>query len=233
MASSFAHEKFLWLDQVRRDPELTPLAFMLAYVLADLVNEREGYAWPGIAHLAAECHVTGKGVKKVIRSLVEPGHLSVEVGVGRGRTNRYRWIIKLEAARCVGGTSHARDDRGVFPSSRKDASQVPISSQKGGTVVPKKGNWRSRKGEPQFPQPYLMNLSMILLKDPLPGNKRKSCQSASTTFGAYIRKRLIEVKLYGPSQGRSKMRRSRTSFLVPCATQLSALSGTPASQNIQ
>ena len=96
MASSFAREKFLWLDQVRRDPELTPLAFMLAYVLADLVNEREGCAWPGIAHLAAECHVTGKGVKKVIRSLVERGHLSVEVGVGRGRTNRYRWIIKLE-----------------------------------------------------------------------------------------------------------------------------------------
>jgi hypothetical protein len=26
MASSFAREKFLWLDQVRRDPELTPLA---------------------------------------------------------------------------------------------------------------------------------------------------------------------------------------------------------------
>jgi hypothetical protein len=57
MASSFAREKFLWLNQVRADPELTPLAFMLAYVLSDLVNKREGCAWPGIAHLAAECHV--------------------------------------------------------------------------------------------------------------------------------------------------------------------------------
>jgi hypothetical protein len=63
MASSFAGEKFVSLNQVRSDPELTPLAFMLAYVLADLVNEWEGYAWPGIAHLAAECHVTGKGVR--------------------------------------------------------------------------------------------------------------------------------------------------------------------------
>ena len=71
-----------------RDPELTPLAFMLAYVLADLVNEREGCAWPGITHLAAECHVTGKGVKKVIRSLVERGHLSVEAGVGRRAVQR-------------------------------------------------------------------------------------------------------------------------------------------------
>ena len=59
---------------------------MLAYVLADLVNERDVCAWPGITHLAAECHVTEKGVKKVIRSLVERGHLSVEAGVGRGRT---------------------------------------------------------------------------------------------------------------------------------------------------
>jgi hypothetical protein len=45
-AVSFAREKFVWLDQVRADPELTPLAFMLAYVIANLVNEREGYAWP-------------------------------------------------------------------------------------------------------------------------------------------------------------------------------------------
>ena len=196
----FRSEKFVWLNQVRADPELTPLAFMLAYVLADLVNEREGYAWPGIAHLAAECHVTEKGVKKVIRSLVERGHLSVEVGVGRGRTNRYRWIIKLEDARFIGSASQARDDRGVprqvgemhlryqYPA-KKGRLGYPLSTPKRGTVVLKKGNWRSRKGEPQFPQPYLMNLSMILLKDPRPGNKHKSRPSASTTFGAYIRGR--------------------------------------------
>jgi hypothetical protein len=135
MASSFTREKFLWLNQVRADPELTPLAFMLAYVLSDLVNEREGCAWPGIAHLAAECHVTEKGIKKIIRSLVQRGHLSVEVGVGRGRTNRYRWIIKQEDARCVDGASHAHDGRGVFPSSRRHAPHAPISGQKGATGV--------------------------------------------------------------------------------------------------
>ncbi|HMK89040.1 MAG TPA: hypothetical protein VK446_05325, partial [Methylocystis sp.] len=51
--ASFARAKFLWLDQVSADSELTPLAFMLAYVLANLVNEREGYAWPSVAHLAS------------------------------------------------------------------------------------------------------------------------------------------------------------------------------------
>ncbi len=48
MASSFARDKFAWLNQVRADPDLTPLAFMLAYILADLVNEREGCAWPSV-----------------------------------------------------------------------------------------------------------------------------------------------------------------------------------------
>ncbi len=244
MAGSFARDKFVWLNQVRADSGLTPLAFMLAYVLADLINEREGYAWPSIAHLAAECHVTEKGIKKIIRSLVERGHLHVEAGAGRGRTNRYRWMIKPEDARRAGGASHARNGREISPSSRRDAPQVPIFDQKGatevplstpkrGTVVPKKGNWRSRKGEPPFPQPYLMNLFMILLKDPRPGNTHKSRPSASTTFGASIRRRPIEARLYGPSRRPARTRRYRTSFLAQCATQPSAAGRTPASQNIQ
>ena len=195
MASSFAREKFLWLDQVRRDPELTPLAFMLAYVLADLVNEREGCAWPGITHLAAECRVTGKGVKKVIRSLVERGHLSVEVGVGRGRTNRYRWIIKLEDARCVGSASHARDDRGALPSSRRDAPQVPISGQKGATGVPpfdaEKGNCGSEKGELAFQKrgtpvpPTLFNESIY--DPPEESSARQQAQISPIGFDEFWR----------------------------------------------
>ena len=96
---SFVREKFVWLDQVRADPELTPLAFMLAYVLANLVNEREGFAWPSVARLAAKCRATENGVKKIIRRLVEGGHLSVELGIGRGKTNRYRWLLIENDAR--------------------------------------------------------------------------------------------------------------------------------------
>ena len=195
MASSFASEKFVWLNQVRSDPELTPLAFMLAYVLADLVNEREGYAWPGIAHLAAECHVTGKGVKKVIRSLVERGHLCVEVGVGRGQTNRYRWIVKSSEARFVGNASQARDNRGSPLSSRKDAPQVPISGQKRVTGVPpfdaEKGNCGSEKGELAFQKrgtpvpPTLFNESIY---DPPEGSSvRQHAQISPIGFDDFWR----------------------------------------------
>jgi hypothetical protein len=98
--------------------------------------------------------VTEKGIKKIIRSLVQRGHLSVEVGVGRGRTNRYRWIIKLEDTSCIGGASQARDDREVTPSSRRHAPQAPVSDPKGATrVLPfdaEKGNCGSEKGELAF-----------------------------------------------------------------------------------
>jgi hypothetical protein len=65
---------------------------------------------------------------------------------------------------------------------KKGQLKFPLSTPKRGTVVPKKGNWRSRKGEPLFPQPYLRNLFMILLKYPRPGNERKSCQSGFDEF---------------------------------------------------
>ena len=195
MASSFAREKFVWLNQVRSDPELTPLAFMLAYVLADLVNEREGCAWPGIVHLAAQCHVTGKGIKKVIRSLVVRGHLSVEAGVGRGRTNRYRWIIKLEDGRYVGSASRARDDHNVFPSSRENAPQVPISGQKMATGVPpfdaEKGNCGSEKGELAFQKrgtpvpPTLFNESIY--DPPERSSPRQQAQISSIGFDDFWR----------------------------------------------
>jgi hypothetical protein len=149
--SSFAREKFVWLDQVRADAELTPLAFMLAYVLANLVNDRKGYAWPSVARLAAECHVTENGVKKVIRYLVERGHLSVELGTGRGKTNHYRWILK-------GDEQHSVHDEQVkhrpAQCDHKEQRTSPLSDRKGITFVtpsePERGNSGSEKGQLAF-----------------------------------------------------------------------------------
>jgi hypothetical protein len=140
MASSFVRDKFTWLHQVRVDPDLTPLAFMQAYVLAEFVNEGKGCAWPGIARLAAECRVTERGIKKVVRRLVERGHLHVEVAVGRGRTNRYRWIIKQAEPRGVAGGSPSGEAREAILNGEFDTPLPSISSRKRGTVVPKKGN---------------------------------------------------------------------------------------------
>ena len=161
--SSFAREKFVWLDQVRADSELTPLAFMLAYVLANLVNEREGYAWRSVARLAAECHVTEAGVKKVIRRLVERGHVSVELGNGRGKTNRYRWIISDNSPN---SSHHEPDELRQTDRAHMEQHVLPLSGEKRTTAVTtietKKGQLRFRKGatgvskrgNPCCPNPY-------------------------------------------------------------------------------
>jgi len=149
---SFVREKFLWLEQVRADPELTPLAFLLAYVLGDLVNDREGCAWPSIARLAAECRATERGVQKVIRRLVERGHLVVETGNGRGKTNRYRWIVRSDCDARKG--ARRREDRQREPDDANDQSAPARSDRKGRTAVhpfePERVNHGSGKGEQPF-----------------------------------------------------------------------------------
>ena len=151
-AVSFVREKFIWLDQVRADPELTPLAFMLAYVIANLVNEREGFAWPSVARLASECHVTERGVQKVIARLVERGHLSVEHGNGRGETNRFSWIVRNQES--VKGIEESQKERRQPPYDGKARPTSPQLHRKGRTPVhpieAERVNRSSEKGEPPF-----------------------------------------------------------------------------------
>jgi hypothetical protein len=150
----FHRDKFLWLEQVHADPELTPLAFRLAYVLANLVNDREGFAWPSIAHLAAKCRATENGVKKVIRRLTERGHLFVEFETGRGRTNRYRWIVKGDGARTVATEQHdshetsrrQKEQRAWSATIRKGATDDAPSEEKRGNAGNEKGQQAFRKG---------------------------------------------------------------------------------------
>jgi len=164
-APPFPRAKFLWLDQVSADPALTPLAFRLAYVLANLVNEREGYAWPSVARLAAKCRVTENGVKKVIRRLSERGHLAVEFGSGRGKTNRYRWIVKEANA---GGTPSKQDGPPTAPHNRMEQPALPLSEEKGATAITpiaeKRGNAGSEKGQLEF-QKGATPVAPILFKE--------------------------------------------------------------------
>ncbi len=150
--TSFAREKFIWLDQVRADPELTPLAFLLAYVIANLVNEREGFAWPSVARLASECRVTERGVQKVIARLVECGHLSVERGNGRGETNRYRWVVRNEDS--AQGIEESQKECRRPPCNGKAGPASHQSNRKGRTPVhpieAERVNRGSEKGEQPF-----------------------------------------------------------------------------------
>lgn len=189
-AGQFHRDKFLWLEQVHSDAELTPLAFMLAYALANLVNEREGFAWPSIAHLAAKCRVTENGIKKVIRRLTERGHLSVEFETGRGRTNRYRWIVK--EARAVTADRHEGQES-AYRAMAQGTFRLP--DEKGVTAVApvhqKRGNPGSEKGQQAFRKgatpvtPTLIKESNYDLSYRL--SSQRNAQSAANAFDAFWR----------------------------------------------
>lgn len=79
-----------WLDRLSRDPEVSPAAFRVAYVIGSFMNRETGLAWPSVPTIAAASCLSLSAAKRALAALVDGGHLLVETDRGRGRSNRYR-----------------------------------------------------------------------------------------------------------------------------------------------
>jgi predicted DNA-binding transcriptional regulator YafY len=100
--SSFAHAKFLWLEQVGRDRKAST---RLAVALVKYFNERNGgCAWPSIARLADDTCMSERTVQRDLAGLVAQGHLQRMAGGGRHRTNKYRMVLNEKAVHCETGS---------------------------------------------------------------------------------------------------------------------------------
>jgi hypothetical protein len=97
MADDFTRQKFAWLDQIASDPSVSAQAFRAGYFIAcRFLNRGTGDAFPSQDTLARLIGLTtSKGVRYLIDQLVDGGHLGVTAAHGRGRTNRYRLIVKV------------------------------------------------------------------------------------------------------------------------------------------
>lgn len=87
---------FVWLDQVRGDPELSPSAFKVAYEIGQHFNSRHGgAAWPSSLTIATNIGVDKATVIRAVRHLRERGHLKVDPGhAGRGHASRYFMVLR-------------------------------------------------------------------------------------------------------------------------------------------
>ena len=112
-----------WLMQVAADRRLMPLAAPVAIVIAECVRRSTGVAEPGIGHLMAKTKGSERNVQKAIRSLEKHGHLSIETGTGRHRTNQYRW--RIDAEKGVRSDTLARVGRGVASGRGRCSKRVP------------------------------------------------------------------------------------------------------------
>jgi hypothetical protein len=95
-----ARKLFVWLDQVRGDPELSPSAFKVAYEIGQHFNARHGgAAWPSSLTIATNVGLGKTTVIRVVQQLRERGHLKIDPGkAGRGFSNQYFMVVRKGAA---------------------------------------------------------------------------------------------------------------------------------------
>lgn len=85
-------------------------AYALLQALAVFAND-EGFAWPGIATLAAYCRLSERQIQRLLKELVASGEITIVPNAGRYRTNGYQInIAMLEQADRGDMPEHA--DRG-------------------------------------------------------------------------------------------------------------------------
>lgn len=87
--TSAARAVFMWLRQIARDPDLSPLGYRVAIEISQCVDRRKGYAHPSHGQLATDLDASRRGIQLALKQLRDRGHLDVKVSRGAGHANRY------------------------------------------------------------------------------------------------------------------------------------------------
>lgn len=149
MSDDFTKNRLAWLEQVAVDRDLAPQAARIAIILATRYLNRETQtAWPSRETMAEDLGVTVKAVARGLVSLETGGHLAVEHGRGRGRSNVYRLALKGDAGVPINDKKRGRE-RPLF-----EEEKGSFASVKGDVSVPKRGHFCPEKGSQTTPKPY-------------------------------------------------------------------------------
>ena len=134
------HEAFVaaFLDQVRRDRGLPGNAFNVVYAIAQHFNRETREAWPSQDTLMAITNLSENTIKRMVACLRERGHLLVDPGTNRGRSSRYRAIIK-------------GIERGPHVDPFTEAKRGPVRKQKGSNPDEKGVQFGRERGPPLDP----------------------------------------------------------------------------------
>ena len=90
----FTKRRFEWLEAISEDCNATGSAKSVAIKIATkYLSRTKGCAWPGIATLAEDLHLSRFGVQKAVRLLEGLGWLHIETGGGRKLSNRYELMF--------------------------------------------------------------------------------------------------------------------------------------------
>lgn len=83
---------FDWLNQLKAEPEVSPVDFKVAYEIGQHFNG--GTAWPGLQTIASNIAIGKATVDRSVRRLCERGYLGIKPGSrGRGHSNHYYMVL--------------------------------------------------------------------------------------------------------------------------------------------
>ncbi|MET4016055.1 helix-turn-helix domain-containing protein [Bradyrhizobium sp. S3.2.12] len=133
---------FVWLDQIRGDPDLSPVAFKVAYEIGQHFNARHGgAAWPSSLTIAANVGVGKATVIRAVRQLRERGYLNIDPGkAGRGHSNQYFMGMPKGASPHLKPAARTRAGAGSRNAKKRSISE-PFRE-------PIKGPFETQKGPP-------------------------------------------------------------------------------------
>lgn len=201
--SDFGKLKSIWLDQVVADRTVSPLAFKVAYIVANrYLNRQSGEAWPTQETLARAVEVTPRAIRKALCLLIDGGHIDVTRARGRGGVNRYRLALNERNSSSSdeafeGNDCSSQDDLNRNNSSAQKPENVALT----GTAVP-------LAEEPQF----LQNLheENPRSKEGIVPSQGKGVREVSTHYPSFAGERADETAQQPKTPARGTRKTAQT-----------------------
>lgn len=115
-ASEWQHQRWGWLEGVRRDPTINAQAKLVAHVLAlDYAHHATLRCDPSIREIANLCGVSTDTAKRAVAALVEAEWIVRQCGLGRGRNSGYGFLTRAKIIQLKGGKTAPPDGANLHP----------------------------------------------------------------------------------------------------------------------
>lgn len=131
-ASEWQYQRWIWMEGVRRDANLLPMARLVGHSLAlDFAHHATLRCDPSFGAIASVVGTSVDTVKRSVGALCEAHWLARECGLGRGKKSGYGFLTNSKVVTLKGGTR----------APQKGGAGAPISGgSKGGTGAWKRGH---------------------------------------------------------------------------------------------
>jgi DNA-binding transcriptional MocR family regulator len=149
-AKAWVAKKLSWRDRVADDSEIINMHFRIAYIISGYVNPATGDAWPPQHKIAERLGINTRTVQIAIAALVAKGYLLVQLGVGRGHTNRYRLALNGEPLFTLPEHPKQKDEQ-PFAKGRNPVREMANGhSYKNTSTIPLRNTFRADQMESLF-----------------------------------------------------------------------------------